>query len=121
MQIIRVPGWHTRHVPHEDEPDRGPKQRQVMTTVLGRIESGEYAPGTRVPSIEDLAREFGYSKVTVNNALKALAAQGVLDGERRSRYSVTGVNRGTLAARVARLEASDAEIRRHLQLPPLPE
>lgn len=52
--------------------------RQVMGAIARRIESGELAPGSRVPSVRELTKEAGVTHVTAWQALRALAADGIL-------------------------------------------
>src|SRR4030095_11917720 len=39
---------------------------------------GEYAPGAQIPSETELSRELGMSRVTVREALRVLAQEGLL-------------------------------------------
>jgi len=52
--------------------------------VLNRILSGDYAPNTRIPAEEDIAREFDLSRPVVRNALARLKREGVLESRRGS-------------------------------------
>jgi DNA-binding GntR family transcriptional regulator len=52
-----------------------PPSRQIADTLRGKIASGEYAPGSALPSIVLLAEEF---EVTTNTVRKAL---GILKDE----------------------------------------
>ncbi|WP_371781248.1 GntR family transcriptional regulator [Streptosporangium subroseum] len=58
-----------------------PKYAQVMTAIQQRIEAGEYAPGTMLPSETQLVREFGVGRTTVVRALQTLAMQGWIERE----------------------------------------
>jgi GntR family histidine utilization transcriptional repressor len=51
---------------------------RVKRSVVDRIAKGSLKPGARVPSENELVREFGLSRMTVNRALRELAADGVL-------------------------------------------
>ncbi|MGH8209446.1 MAG: histidine utilization repressor [Steroidobacteraceae bacterium] len=51
---------------------------QVKHFVLARISSGTLAVGDRVPSENELVRELDVARMTVNRALRELAADGVL-------------------------------------------
>jgi len=50
--------------------------RQIAAILRARIESGEYAPGQRLPGIHDLMGEYGVAHLTANKALRLLVAEG---------------------------------------------
>ncbi len=52
-----------------------PLYYQVQHTISQRIHSGEYGPGTQLPSESELSRELGVSRVTVREALRVLAQE----------------------------------------------
>lgn len=56
--------------------DPVPQYRRVKDHIAARIAAGEWAPGARVPSEGELTRSFGLSRMTVNRALRELAAEG---------------------------------------------
>nr|WP_247720806.1 GntR family transcriptional regulator [Streptomyces sennicomposti] len=47
-----------------------PKYVRLAQTIQRRIEDGTYAPGTRVPSENELVQAFGMSRPTVVRALE---------------------------------------------------
>lgn len=49
---------------------------QVISHVIGRIMSGEWKPGDRIPSEQALTAMFGASRMTVHHALRDLATRG---------------------------------------------
>lgn len=51
--------------------------RQIAAILRGRIERGEYAPGQRLPGINDLMGEYGVAHLTANKALRVLVDEGV--------------------------------------------
>ncbi len=57
---------------------REPLYLQIREIVRGRIESGEYAPGTAIPSENELAELYGVNRLTVRSAIDALVAEGRL-------------------------------------------
>lgn len=62
--------------------DRGTPQtpsEQITAIVRGRIGSGDYAAGTRMPSTTTLAQEFGVASRTVRKALAPLLAEGLIE------------------------------------------
>lgn len=52
---------------------------QVTVIVRARITSGEYAPGSRLPSNTSLAQEFGVANRTVRKGLAPLISEGLLE------------------------------------------
>ncbi len=51
---------------------------QIRQYILERIRAGALLAGARVPSENELVREFGVARMTVNRALRELTAEGVL-------------------------------------------
>ena len=68
------------------------RYQQVKDLVRERIACGELVEGDALPSEEDLAASFGYSRLTVHRALRELTVEGVLLRFRR---------RGTFVAPLA--------------------
>lgn len=61
--------------------DRGNHQklyRQLLDIIKGKIESGEWALGSQIPTEEELCRMYNVSKATVRNAVLELVRQGYL-------------------------------------------
>lgn len=54
---------------------------QIMDEIKKRIKSGEYAPNTKLPSENELAKLFNVSRVPVREALSALAAHGIVEAQ----------------------------------------
>jgi len=54
-----------------------PRWRQVAEVIRGRIKDGTYAPRTRVPSVVQLASEFGIANATAHKVLRALREEGM--------------------------------------------
>ena len=59
-----------------------PLWSQVFDILKGRIDSGEYPAGTRMPAELDLADEFGVSRITVRQAMNKLMAEGRIERRR---------------------------------------
>jgi GntR family transcriptional regulator / MocR family aminotransferase len=57
-----------------------PLHAQVYEQLRGAVLSGRLAPGIRLPSTRDLARDLGVARNTVLNAFDQLGAEGYLDG-----------------------------------------
>jgi GntR family transcriptional regulator len=88
---------------------------QIAESIRTRIESGELAPGRRLPAELDFVEEHGVSRVTVARAMAVLRKEGLIVTDRSgsrvrppaSRASVT-LDRGTVGARMP----TDAERRK---------
>jgi GntR family transcriptional regulator, histidine utilization repressor len=61
-----------------------PRYVEIRAEIEGRIRSGEWRPGHRVPSEHELMEQYGCSRMTVHKALSALAHAGLLVRRRRS-------------------------------------
>ena len=53
--------------------------QNIVEQIRGTIISGRLKPGDRLPSEKDLAAEFGVSKASLREALRALEALGMLE------------------------------------------
>ena len=58
--------------------DMLPLYVQIKDHILGNINSGAWAAGSRVPSENELVESFGISRMTANRALRELAGDGYL-------------------------------------------
>ncbi len=58
--------------------DPGPLYRKVKDHILARIKTGEWAPGARVPSENEIVESFQVSRMTANRALNELTQEGWL-------------------------------------------
>lgn len=61
-----------------------PIYETVITTLVGMIEAGELAPGTKFPPDKKLAIELGISHVTLARALNELRRRNILERRRAS-------------------------------------
>jgi len=52
--------------------------RQIHADLVRQIESGELAPGSRVPSIVTLAQTYEVALTTVRKAMDAMKADGLV-------------------------------------------
>jgi GntR family transcriptional repressor for pyruvate dehydrogenase complex len=75
---------------------------RVTESVLELVTSNALKPGDRLPSERDLASRFGVSRTVVREALRSLAAKGVLDVRSGSGAIVAKVDVDT-ASRALRL------------------
>ncbi|HZG57125.1 FadR/GntR family transcriptional regulator [Paenibacillus sp.] len=68
----------------------------VYEGIRARIREGVWGVGSRIPTIEELSREFGTGVSSVREAVKILGKQGVLSIEQgRGTYVAGGVGDGT--------------------------
>jgi GntR family histidine utilization transcriptional repressor len=57
---------------------------RIRSDFEGRILGGDLAPGDRLPIEQELMLEYGCSRMTVNKALSALVAAGLIDRRKRA-------------------------------------
>ena len=55
-----------------------PLYHQLYLILRDKIASGEYAPGTRIPTENELIKTYGVSRITVRNAINQLANERML-------------------------------------------
>jgi DNA-binding GntR family transcriptional regulator len=79
---------------------------QIAQNIREEIYAGRLRPGDRVPSVRDLAAEYGVSRATADKALSALRSEGLV-------AAVTGI--GTVVAdQVPTVQSGGARFRRML-------
>ena len=86
-----------------------PLYHQVKTSILSRIETGQWRPGDRLPSEDELSERFKVSKITVRQALRELAQLGHI---RREQGRGTFVQRPPLVEGPRQLTSFSEEMRR---------
>lgn len=52
---------------------------RVTADLRRRILTGEFAPGTKLPSRRELAAEYGVSDIVIGAAMRALRAEGLTE------------------------------------------
>jgi GntR family transcriptional regulator len=67
-----------------------PRYLQLAELVRQRVTKGHWPPGSMLPSIEHLMREFDVARVTVRQAIALLADEGLLSPQRGRGTFVTG-------------------------------
>ena len=67
-----------------DKQPRNNLAEQVMARLSADISGGRLAPGTRLPTEQDLTTEFGVSRTVVREAVAALRADGLVVTRRGS-------------------------------------
>lgn len=76
-----------------------PKYAQVVAEIQRRIESGQYAPGSLLPSEHQLVNEFDVSRPTIVRALSSLRQDGWIETQQgrgsfvRGRPALAGAQR----------------------------
>ena len=58
--------------------------RRIRAEVSGRILSGAWPPGHRIPFEHELMAQYGCSRMTVNRALEPLAESGLIERRRKA-------------------------------------
>jgi len=59
-------------------PDGPTTYRELAELLRGQIEGGEYAPGEKLPKIEELMETYGLARQTVRAAINQLASEGLV-------------------------------------------
>jgi DNA-binding GntR family transcriptional regulator len=86
-----------------------PKYAQVVAEIQRRIESGEYSPGSLLPSEHQLVDSFGVSRPTIVKALSSLRQDGWIDTQQgrgsfvRGRPALAGAERTRPAQNILEL------------------
>jgi GntR family transcriptional regulator len=65
----------------EKTVDRGSKEKlyvQIYSILIEKIDSGEWSPGTQIPTEDELCKIYDVSKVTVREAIQELVREGYL-------------------------------------------
>jgi GntR family transcriptional regulator len=84
-----------------------PRYVQLADLLRGRISRGQWRSGDRVPTLEELTREFDVARVTVRQAVEVLSREGLLSAQQGRGTFVTGTPQ---RARGLRLQTSLAEL-----------
>jgi GntR family histidine utilization transcriptional repressor len=56
-----------------------PLYQKVKRYILDKVDAGDWAPSQRIPSENELVRELGASRMTINRALRELADAGRIE------------------------------------------
>ena len=65
-----------------------PKVQQIVEAFSQAIETGEWAPGSKLPSVRELGQTLGVSKFTLNEALDRLRGRNLLTSSQGRGYFV---------------------------------
>lgn len=74
----------------EITPNSSPLYLQLREIIRNKIESGEYQPGTAIPSENELAERYGMHRLSVRASLSALVFEGLLKSIQGKGLFVTG-------------------------------
>jgi GntR family transcriptional regulator len=88
-------------------PVSQPLHRQLRDLMLARIESGEWSPGTYLPSEMRLAEDYGVAVGTLRKALLDLAAEGVVQRRQGKGTVVTSHDSDAVLFRFFNLRRAD--------------
>lgn len=66
------------------KPKAASLDTRIRADIRGRILSGEWRPGFRIPFEHELVVQYGCSRATVNKALSALARAGLIERRKRA-------------------------------------
>lgn len=91
-----------RHPVFRDSPV--PRYAQLADLFRHRIVRGVWGQGSKLPSLDELVREFDVARVTVRQAVELLAREGLLSAQQGRGTFVTGEPSGRL--RSLRLETT---------------
>jgi GntR family histidine utilization transcriptional repressor len=82
--------------------------QRIRDDIEGRIMSGEWPPGHRIPFEHELMAQYGCSRMTVSKVLSTLAANGLITRRRRtgSVVAVPSTERAVLEIQDFALEAA---------------
>jgi DNA-binding transcriptional MocR family regulator len=72
------------------------RYEQLANLIVGMIDNGTLAPGTRLPSVRDISEEHGISISTVLKAYRWLEDRGVLVARAQSGFYVASTQGGAL-------------------------
>ncbi|MFJ2646351.1 GntR family transcriptional regulator [Streptomyces sp. NPDC087420] len=79
-----------RTTPPEQPPPPPPPYLRIVADIRRRVADGELAPGDRVPSTRQIAREWGVAAATATKALARLGREGLVEARPRVGTVVAG-------------------------------
>jgi len=74
----------------EENDYKKPLYQQLRDVIRNKIMAGEYAPGTAIPSENELANMYGVHRLTVRNTIEILVDEGLLVTRQGSGIYVVG-------------------------------
>ena len=94
-----------RHSAARGDADAPTLRHSLAKQLLAQIESGELAPGDRLPSLNDLSARHEVSNITARGALRELIAAGWVQSRPRSGYFVRAESPGKASPETATLKS----------------
>ena len=97
--------------------DPRPASVQIADDLRSRIEGGEFAPGAKLPSIRDLAGQYGVASMTAQGALQRLRDDRLVYSSGRGHFVGEGPadKPSGLAERLQEVEAEVRELRSRVE------
>ncbi|HUN48628.1 MAG TPA: GntR family transcriptional regulator [Stellaceae bacterium] len=86
--------------------------KSVSSALRERMDSGSYAPGARIPTVGELAAEFGVSTITVRRAIRDLSLEGRLTGRQGLGVFVAKQQRMVRRLRASSIAPIEEDMRR---------
>ena len=86
--------------------------KSVSSALRQRIDTGLYEPGARIPSVSELAAEFGVSTITIRRAIRDLSLEGRLTGRQGLGVFVAKHQRMTRLLRADGIAPIEEDMRR---------
>lgn len=69
---------------------RIPDRQRIAQDIREKIRTGQYPPGSKLPTLRELAVQYGVSAEPVRTALLLLTAEGLIEGQQGKGVYVTG-------------------------------
>lgn len=106
---------------HIEPSSADPIYRQIVGQVMRLVAAGQCPPGTRLPSVRDVAAAHAINPMTVSKAYAQLESQGVLERQRGKGMVVCGPEGAqSIEARMQALGPALAELARQARELDLP-
>jgi GntR family transcriptional regulator len=88
---------------------------QIADDLRSRIEDGEFAPGAKLPSIRELASQYGVAPMTAQGALQRLRDERRVYSSGRGHFVGEPGNSPSFAERLQEVEAEVRELRSRIE------
>jgi DNA-binding GntR family transcriptional regulator len=88
---------------------------QIADDLRSRIEGGEFAPGAKLPSIRELASQYGVAPMTAQGALQRLREERRVYSSGRGHFVGEPGNSPSFAERLQEVEAEVRELRSRIE------
>jgi GntR family transcriptional regulator len=83
-----------------------PIYQQLIEQVRRMVAGGQLAPGSELPSVREMAREYTVHPMTISKAYSLLEAEGILERHRGKPMRIAALkrNQASVAARLKQIE-----------------